>query len=140
MLLPQDRPRRSRAVLDRYGENMEQLRSVKTVSLAADSGPTHGIMVAVDVKAGDLMTAWVPALAEKIKLHRMVSPPDTSVLLITIIGTLEARSFLESWNEVVAKDQALSFFIKQMRTASFVHGTADGKVLFEGSLLTDGRA
>jgi len=114
---------------------MKQLRKIETVALSGAAGPTHGIMVALDLDATDSEAAWVPELAEKLKLQFMISPPDTTLLLVTIIGPLRADALLPAWNALLAKDMVLRIFMGRLQRAAYVHGTPDGKQLAEGSLM-----
>jgi hypothetical protein len=78
----------------------------------------------------------IPLASDKrFKVQRMVSPPDTSLLFVSVIGDFDSSSFVEAWRATVKRDPALSFFISQLQIAGIVHGTRDGRVLAETSLL-----
>lgn len=115
---------------------MSAIRSIHTIALASRGRGTHGIMVAVDMTARDDIPSLVPELVETIKLQRMLSPVDTSVLLITVEGPFDAEVFRESWNRSMSSDAALASLMKGMAVASFVHGRTTGKVLVGGSLVS----
>jgi hypothetical protein len=47
-------------------------------------------MIAVNIPDVQTADAFVSEVAQRFTVHRMISPPDTSALLITIIGDLPA--------------------------------------------------
>lgn len=117
---------------------MTEICEIKTIAVQAPNGATHGIMVAVNTDATGTPTTFVEELARKITLHRSCSPPDTSVLIVSLIGPFDADHFGREWAQALSSEDttavALRFFLKQMRTAVLVHGKRDGTVLEEVSL------
>jgi hypothetical protein len=112
------------------------IRSIETVPLRDSRGqPITAIMCAVDMADRSASTTFAVEVAEKVKLQRMISPPDTSHLLVTVVGDVDLEAFRSCWEQVVARDQALSFFMSNMRVADCVHGTAQGQQLGNISLL-----
>jgi hypothetical protein len=114
---------------------MIHLRRLETQEVHGTEGPTHGIFVGFDINDRKSTPELVSALAEQFKLQRMISPPDTSLLFVSVIGDFESSAFVEAWQTTVKRDAALSHFISQFQRAALVHGTRDGRVLAEESLL-----
>ena len=114
---------------------MIHLRRLETQALNGPDGPTHGIFVGFDIDDRKSIPELVSVLAERFKVQRMVSPPDTSLLFVSVIGDFDSSSFVEAWQPMVKRDPALSLFISQLQLAGLVHGTRDGRVLAEASLL-----
>jgi hypothetical protein len=61
-------------------------------------------------------------LFERFKNQRMMSPPETSILLITVIGRCDQDVFVSEWRKLVATDQVASFFMSRMEKADFGAG------------------
>ena len=123
---------------------MAEIVQVKTSPLTSETGArdlTHGIMVAVNADDAGMTTAFVEELARTIALQRMCSPPDTSVLVVSVIGRFDGDDFLEAWRTALSKDapeiKALQFFLSEMQTATVVHSKRDGTVLQTLQLKTE---
>jgi len=114
---------------------MIHLRRLETRELDGPDGPANEIFVGFDIDDRTWTAELVSVLAEQFKVQRMVSPPDTSLLFVSVIGDFESRTFFEVWRLELKRDPALSHLVSQLRLAAPVHGTRDGRVLAEGSLL-----
>jgi len=110
--------------------------NLKTVNFQSPTGPAAAIVIGVNISDVQAADAFISEVAEKFKMQRMLSPPDTSGLLVTIIGDLPAARFAEKWRGLVATDQALSIFMSQMRVADVMRGSPSGQMLERVSLLT----
>jgi hypothetical protein len=114
-----------------------EIAQVKTIPVTDEGGQgtlhTHGIMVAVNTDQAGMDSAFVRQLANTIALHRMCSPPDTSVLVVSVIGPFDSGAFRSHWREALADSspemQALRYFLQQMRSAALAHGKRDGTLL-----------
>jgi hypothetical protein len=119
---------------------MAEVAEVKTIALRAgqENRPTHAIMAAINTDADGTPAPFVRELAETIALHRLCSPPDTSVLVVSVIGPFDSAAFQATWratlSEPVPQMQALRFFVQEMTTAELAHGTREGLVLETVSL------
>ncbi len=114
--------------------NMAQVKTIPVHSEVDEAAePTHGIMVAVNTEADGMQVGFVRELAKTIALHRMCSPPDTSVLVVSVIGPFDGETFRADWSRALAETtvemKALRFFLGQMSTAVLAHGKRDGTVL-----------
>ena len=111
------------------------IANLKTMSLQSENGPVTAIVMGVNIRDQQNADAFIKEAAEKFKLQRMCSSPDTSVMLITIVSEMPASRFVKRWREIVADDKILGFFMSQMRKADVVRGTAAGQTLEAVSLL-----
>ncbi len=114
---------------------MNSIANLKTVNLQSPAGPLTAIMIGVNISDVQTADAFIAEVAEKFKVQRMISPPDTGGLLITVIGDLPVVRFATRWRELMANDQALAFFMSQMRVADVVRGLPSGQPLEKASLL-----
>lgn len=114
---------------------MVRLRRLETQELQGPDGASHGIFIGFDIDDRRFIPELVSVLAEQFKLQRMVSPPDTSILFVSVIGDFEPSTFVEAWQPTVRQDSVLSHFIAQLERGALFHGTRDGRVLAEASLL-----
>jgi len=114
---------------------MNQIATSDTKEVNGPTGPAHAIMISVDMDTPEKTAEFTIEIAERFKVQRMVSPPDTSLLLITVIGQLDGAAFKAAWTQALSSDQVLAFFISQMTIATCMHGTSTGQILDEFSLL-----
>lgn len=112
--------------------------SIRTTELVDEQGPAAAIMVALDVGDAASAPAFVVEVATVFKSQRMLSPPTTRQLLVTLIGDMTAADFAERWRRLATTDPMLRFFMQQMRRADCVHGTREGGQLDAASLLLGG--
>lgn len=114
---------------------MNEIKDVKTVSVEGPDGPAEAIMIALNMDTPSHTGMFVAEVLERFKLHRMASPPNTSLLLVTVLGRFDGPDFLSGWRAGVEKDPALKFFMSQMQEATCIHGTPSGKEIERFSLL-----
>ena len=112
-----------------------EIAKLATVELESEQGPVYGVSIALNVDTPRETRTFALHVIEQFKVQRMCSPPDTSVLIVSVIGPVDLQLFRETWIEQAASDQALAFFLSRMRDAACVHGTRDGRVLATVSLL-----
>lgn len=112
-----------------------RISKIRTTELVSDAGPLVAIFISLD--CGDLDTAdsFISEVAQLFKVHRMISPPETSVLLVTLLGWLSATRFAERWREIAEGDPILDHDMSVMHIADAVHATAEDEVLETVSLL-----
>jgi hypothetical protein len=96
---------------------------------------TAAIMVAVNMDDRTTADSFVKEVLQAILNQRMISRPDTSLLCITLIGSVTTREFATFWRKHIAAQPAMAGFLKLMQAADVIHGTRDGKVLDQVSLL-----
>ena len=114
---------------------MNTIVNLKTLSLQSTEGPVSAIVMGLNITDPELVDSFVTEVAEKFKLQRMCSPPNTSVALITIISEMSLTHFVTKWKQLAAKDQILGFFMSQMKKADVVRGTKAGETLESDSLI-----
>ena len=74
-----------------------RLTRIETAAANDPSAPTHGILMNIDAPEPDALGELMPQIVAAFIRHRMISPPDTSFLLITVIGSVSANSFPRPW-------------------------------------------
>jgi hypothetical protein len=114
---------------------MNTIANLKTMKLQSADGPVTAIVMGLNIGEPQTVDAFVQEVAEKFKVQRMCSPPDTSVKLITIISEMSASSFVSRWRQLETDDKALRYFMSQMRKADVLRGTVAGQALETISLL-----
>jgi len=112
-----------------------QICQLETRALTGPDGDVSAIMCAIDVDDAAAAEPFVKEVLEKVLLQRMTSPPDTTLMLVTIIGALGADEFARLWKLHLAGDEAMTFFMSQMTKADVLHGDAGGNVLGHASLI-----
>ncbi len=112
-----------------------RLAKIETVAVSGPNGPTHGIFVSVDAPDATTFATLMPTIVASIKNQRMISPPDTSFLLVTVIGNLSAADFKRLWDKETADNKIVEAFLSRMSKADVLHGTAQGQPLDSASLL-----
>lgn len=108
---------------------------VKTLEVETDDGPAVAMMIALAIGDAAAADEFVMVVAERFKLERMSAPPNTSMLLLTIIGEMSAESFAARWKQVVEADPVIGAFMAKMVVAEVVQGTNEGQQLSLASLL-----
>ena len=101
----------------------------ETKLLDSADGPKHCMMIAADLHVPAALDVLVGELVERFKLHRMISSPDTSLLLVTIIGPCEPADFVSRWQEKVESDQIATVWMKRMEKADLGVAPAKGAVI-----------
>jgi len=92
-------------------------------------------MVAIDIQDGATAASFVDGLVSRVLSQRMTSHPDTSMMLVTIIGEMTAKGFSELWARALVGYPAMAAFMSLMTVADVIRGTRDGTVLDRHSLL-----
>jgi hypothetical protein len=108
---------------------------IKTVPLDGPEGPTVAMMLAVDIGDPKTAPAFVATIVKQFKLQRMLAPPQTSMLLVTLVGDLSADAFVEHWAAIEKRDAILHAFMTKMVVAEVVQGTPSGQQLSQASLV-----
>jgi hypothetical protein len=108
---------------------------VKTMDVTGPEGPTVAMMIAADIGDPASAASFVTTVAERFKLERMLAPPETSMLLVTLIGDLSADAFADRWSEIQAEDVALAAFMGMLQRADVMQGGPSGQPLSQVSLL-----
>jgi len=76
---------------------VNSIAQIKTVAANGPQGPTTAMMIALNVDDVTSVDGFVRDVGEKFKIHRTVAPPNTSMLLISIVGPLTAKTFAKHW-------------------------------------------
>jgi hypothetical protein len=120
-------------VVSDYDDN--RVRQLETRVYEGDDGPVHLVKVGIDVADAGAADLFVARLVRQVALQRSCSPPQTTALVVTIVGELTAPAFAALWWKHLMDSTAMSFFMSKMTHASVIQGTRTGEVLSECSLL-----
>jgi hypothetical protein len=118
--------------------SMNSVSVIKTVDgLQFPEGLIAAIMIGVDINDVSTADGFIAEVAEQFKSQRMISPPGTNALMITVVGDLSAARFAERWHALAAADAVLGIFMSQMRRADVLRGSPAGQPPETVSLLAD---
>lgn len=98
----------------------------ETRVLTSEAGPKSAIFLAADLYSPSAIDTLVHDLVERFKVHRMISPPETSLLLITVIGECDARDFAVRWRKRAAEDEIAAVWMARMEKADVGIGPSSG--------------
>src|SRR5215510_9380388 len=114
---------------------MNTIANLKTLNLQSADGPVTAIVMGLNIRDPQTADAFIEDVAEKFKAQRMCSPPDTSMMLITIVSEIPLVHFVERWRQLGTADKILSFFMSRMRQADVLRGVVAGETLETASLI-----
>jgi len=114
---------------------MNAITELKTLSLDSSDGRVAAIIMSLKIADSENADLFLLEVAEKFKRQRTSSPPETSFLLVTIVGEMTAAQFAMQWLKLAAQDQVLGSFMSQMQKAEVLRGTAAGQTLETVSLM-----
>jgi hypothetical protein len=112
-----------------------KITQIKTVAAEGPNGPTTAMMVALNIGDPAAADAFVSEVAEQFKIQRTLAPPNTSMLLVTIIGDLSASQFANRWQQLAQTDGIVRGYMSLMQAADVIQGTRSGQQLSNASLL-----
>jgi len=112
-----------------------EIKKIETVSIKTKDGISHAIMVSLNIFDLINIDPFLKKVIKDFKSQRMMSPPDTSLMLITIIGELSDEDFKKHWKNLTKTDDVLDVFLSQMTKADVIWGAKDGSVLGKSSLI-----
>jgi hypothetical protein len=115
---------------------MNSIANIKTANLQSEDGQSVAVIVmGLNIRDLETADAFIQEVAEKFKAQRMCSPPDTSMMLVTIVSEMPVAHFVERWRQLAAADQILGFFMSQMQKADVLLGAVVGQTLETASLI-----
>jgi len=83
------------------------------------------IEMALDIRDLSQAEPFVAEVAEAFFRQRMVSPPETRGLLITIVGKMQPDEFALLWSWATAENEPLKVFMSKMEVADVVGSMRD---------------
>jgi len=98
------------------------------------------MMIALNVDDPAGAERFVSEIGEQFKLQRTLAPPDTSMLMVSIIGPLSAGRFAEYWRALTQRDDVIRAYMTLMTVAEVIQGTPSGQQLSKASLRSSGQA
>lgn len=113
---------------------MNELKQIKTIQLQTSDGPGYAILLALEMNDAGTAREFVHQVLEKFKMQWMIGPPQTTHLLVTLLGSLSAAQFVEIWQEKMASDPVLKTIMSLMKVADVRRGSETGALLEEESL------
>eukprot|EP01012_Entosiphon_sulcatum_P067754 TRINITY_DN9755_c0_g5_i1.p1 TRINITY_DN9755_c0_g5~~TRINITY_DN9755_c0_g5_i1.p1 ORF type:complete len:124 (+),score=12.37 TRINITY_DN9755_c0_g5_i1:148-519(+) len=81
------------------------------------TGGKPAVLLSAALHSASGQEAMVSQLLEQFKIQRMLSPAETDLLLITIVGPCDAPSFVARWRALVEADQVAGVFMQRMTKA-----------------------
>ena len=114
---------------------MNKISSIKTKALSGPNGPASAVMIGIDVGAPQDMESFILEIGSTFTSQMLMSPEDTNMMLITIIGNCTAAEFKKHWDVLIANDPVIEYYMSTMQVADALHGTAEGQVLDQVSLI-----
>ncbi len=112
-----------------------RIENIATRLVKRDGRQTPVIMLGLGVDDLASVDQFMTEVVATFRNHRMCSPPETSVLLVTLVGDLDAEGFKKRWAREVEGDPIVGSFMQKMTDAAVLSGSADGKVLGAASLI-----
>jgi hypothetical protein len=97
------------------------VHNIDTKWIRNESGEFPALVMGLDIF--DLQNAdeFLDSVVERFKLQRMMSPPQTANMSVTIAGDMTAEDFCRRWRERVRKDSILAHFMSLMVVAVVLH-------------------
>lgn len=110
-----------------------EIAQVKTKTL---DGQRNAIMVALNIDDRGAADTFVKEVVGKVFMQRMISPPDTDMLCITIVGDVTSNEFKDLWEKHLSAELPMMIFMERMKIADAIHVSLNGEVLDTISLLS----
>jgi hypothetical protein len=117
------------------GQVANRIHNLLTRYANRDDAKVPIIMMGLDVDELDDLDAFMSQVAATFRTQRLLSPPETRAMFVTLTGPLTATEFKRRWTEQVARDPVLGQFMARMDDASVLHGERDGTVIEHISLI-----
>jgi hypothetical protein len=117
---------------------MNQIAQIKTLPVNGSSGASTAMMIAINIREQKTIDAFISDVAEQFKVQRTIAPPNTSLLLVTIIGDLSADQFSQKWKSLESRDAIIRGYMSLMTRAEVIQATPAGKQLSVASLIAAG--
>jgi hypothetical protein len=92
-------------------------------------------MVSLDIYNIKAADQFVKEALGKILMQRMISPPNTDMLCITIIGNIKAEEFKNLWKKHLQSEIPMMMFMEQIKATDVIHGSQNGEVIEQVSLI-----
>ncbi len=110
--------------------------NIKTIPVRGNNGSCYAIMIGVDIVDPSQLEPISRELVENFTSQMMLSPEETHMMLITVIGDCTAEQLKSHWTSLVKNDPVLEYFMSKMEKADIMHGTPEGKVIDQVSILS----
>ncbi|HNB50926.1 MAG TPA: hypothetical protein PK530_03240 [Anaerolineales bacterium] len=114
---------------------MNKLKQLKTIQRHTCEGPAYAILMVLDLYDPVSAREFVFETLEKFKLQWMIGPPQTTHLLVTLMGEVSADEFISYLREKMGGDPVLRTIMSLLREADVWRGSATGEMIEQESLL-----
>ncbi|NUM47041.1 MAG: hypothetical protein HUU38_20265 [Anaerolineales bacterium] len=114
---------------------MNELKQLKTISRQTCDGHTYAILLALDIYDPTTAREFLEQVLEKFKMHWMIGPPQTTHLLVTLMGDLSAPQFVALCQEKMDTDPILRAIVSRLKVADVWRGASSGAMLEQETLL-----
>jgi hypothetical protein len=91
------------------------------------------IQLGININNKDSIDEFILLVVEKWVSQRMMSVPNTNIMIVTIQGEMESDEFVHKWAQQRKTNQVLDVFMKMMISADVIH--INGNVLLDKSSL-----
>jgi hypothetical protein len=112
-----------------------KISSIKTIPVRGANGPASAIMIGIDILDTTTLSTFISEVGSNFTSQMLMSPENTNMMLITVIGNCTAAEFKIYWDGLQKTDPVIEYYMSTMQVADCIHGTPDGKVLDQVSLL-----
>jgi hypothetical protein len=111
------------------------LKQLETKEVSLPDGKARAIFIALDINDKNKADGFIAEVLQKFTMQKMISPPDTAMLLVTIIGEMTAEDFRSRWKKAVAQDMVVGMLLSKFTRADVLWGDEKGKPIDQKSLL-----
>ncbi|MDA7920608.1 hypothetical protein N9B73_02530 [Verrucomicrobiales bacterium] len=97
-----------------WQKKKNEVHNVATNRFENEAGEFDAIVIGLNIHDPDSFGEFVSEVVELFKNQRMISPPDTANMTITMEGECSAQEFVDHWNRVGENDEMLKVFMDMM--------------------------
>jgi hypothetical protein len=114
-----------------------KVANIRTVPMRGPNGNTHAVMMGLDILDPVNLENFMPEAASTFTSQILISEGEINMMLITVIGDCTAEQFKSHWNRLRKNDPIIEYYMSTMVVADCLHGTPEGKVLDQVSLIDE---
>lgn len=100
-----------------WKKQKNKVHNIDTKRFENETGEFDAIVIGLDIPDAGTLDRFVGEVIDLFKNQRMISPPDTANMTITIEGECSAQEFVDHWIKIGESDQALNVFMDMMVVA-----------------------
>ncbi len=111
------------------------VHNIDTKLMENDDGEFEAIVMGLEIHDKTTLEPFVAEVIDQFKNQRMMSPPDTANMLITIHGDCSAEEFVAHWQKISDSDDIMKHFMSTMVLADVLRFTDEAGVTDQASLI-----